>query len=346
MKNTYRAVVWKGNGNLEIIEKPILKPANDKVLVKVKAAGICGTDLHILSGKHPQAKPPLILGHEFAGVVVDAGEDVEQSLIGARVGVDSYIGCNECMFCRSSKVQLCEKGTTELGINIDGGWSEYVTVPERNLYMVPKNIDFIEVGAGCILNCPLAAIETVGINPGDTVIIIGDGPSSLVMLQLARLRGAKKVIITGHREKRLKLALELGADYAINADIVNICDVIGPTPKENKPQVVIDAVGKSETFNFALSLAGKYGKVHLFGLPEQSLNNINMDIMLWKELKITSSTGRPDLWDMSMDLLSRGFLKITCLISHRFPLEEAPKALEFIKGNPGEIVKAIFEMND
>jgi 2-desacetyl-2-hydroxyethyl bacteriochlorophyllide A dehydrogenase len=346
MKNTYRAIIWKGNGSLEIIEKPILKPGNGEVMVKVKAAGICGTDLHILSGKHPQAKPPLILGHEFAGIVVDVGENVERSLIGARVGVDSYIGCNECMFCRSLKMQLCEKGTTELGINIDGGWSEYVTVPKRNIYMVPKNISFIEVGAGCILNCPLAAIEAVGINPGDTVIIIGDGPSSLVMLQLARLKGAKQVIVTGHREKRLKLALELGADYAINTDVINISDFIGTIPKENRPQIVIDAVGKSETFNFALSLAGKCGKVHLFGLPEQPLSNIKMDAMLWKELKITSSTGRPDLWDMSMDLLSRGFLKISSLISHRFPFEEAPKAIEFIKNNPGEIVKAIFEMKD
>ncbi|UCB45814.1 MAG: alcohol dehydrogenase catalytic domain-containing protein [Spirochaetota bacterium] len=342
MSSTCRAVVWKGKGHLEVVERQIPKPDPKMVLLKVRAAGICGTDLHILSGTHPHAHPPLVPGHEFAGEVYKIGKGVDKKLIGARVGSDSYVGCGECMYCRSKKTQLCEKGTRELGVNIDGGWTEYLTVPVENLYLIPENVDFTDVGAGCILNCPMAAVESVKINPSDMVVIIGDGPSSLVMIQLARLKGASKVIIAGHRERRLSLALEFGADHVINTyenDLIEFISELG-----SAPQVVIDAVGKAETVGMALTIAEREGRVHLFGLPEGPLNNISMDILLWKEITLTGSTGAPGLWPPVMELLSRGYLKVAPIISHRFRIEEAPKAIEFINDNPKQVIKAIFEM--
>jgi Zn-dependent alcohol dehydrogenases len=159
MEYMYKSAVWVGSNRLEIIEKPIPTPGPCKVLIKIKAAGICGTDLHILSGKHPEAKPPLVPGHEFAGIVADVGLGIDKNLIGARVGADSYIGCGTCIYCLTKRKQLCLKGTTEMGINIDGGWAEFIVVPFENLYFLPENVDFSVAGAGCILNCPPAAIE-------------------------------------------------------------------------------------------------------------------------------------------------------------------------------------------
>lgn len=343
MGSMYKAAVWTDINKIEVMERPIPKPGSGEVLLKIKAAGICGTDFHILSGRHPEARPPLVPGHEFAGEVVDIGLGVDKNLLGTRVGSDSYIGCGECLYCISMRSQLCVKGTCELGINIDGGWAEYIVVPSRNLYRLPNDVEFFEAGVGCILNCPPAAIEKVRVEPGDIVLIIGDGPSSLIMIQIVLLKGASKVIVAGHRERRLSLALELGASHAINIYSEDLGEVLKLLPRG--PHVVIDAVGKSETFAMALSLAGREGRIHLFGLPEGHVDNIPLDMLLFKELTIVSSTGAPALWQTAMDYLSRGYLKVAPLISHRFSIEKAPESLDFIRNNPREVVKAIFEMS-
>jgi len=339
---TYRAGVWLGENRLEVVERPIPTPGPGKVLLGTKVAGICGTDLHILSGKHPEAKPPLVPGHEFAGVVADVGEGVDRNLIGARVGADSYVSCGDCKYCRTKRSQLCEKGPRELGINLDGGWADCVVVPVENLYRLPEEVSFLEAGAGCILNCPMAAIEKVKVEPGDVVLIIGDGPSSLIMIQLALLKGASKVIVVGHRERRLSLAVEFGAYKAINTHTEDLREFIEEFA--GTPQVVIDAVGKAETLALALSVAGREARVHLFGLPEGPMDGLPLDILLFKELTVVSSTGAPSLWPTAMDYLCRGHLRVAPIVSHSFPIEKAPETLDYIRDNPKEIVKAVFEM--
>ncbi len=336
----YGALVWMGKDSVEVVKRSTASPVQGEVLLMVRAAGICGTDLHILSGSHPQAKPPLVPGHEFAGEVVAVGEGVDQSLLGRRVGVDSYLGCGNCINCRLGLVQQCERGTCELGVNVDGGWAEYVTVPARNLYLLPDAVSFDEAGAGCILNCSMAAIEAVGIQPGDRVLIIGDGPSSLVMLQLARMKGASRVMLAGHRKRRLTLGAQLGADFVVNTTENQLEDAVRKL--SGGPNVVIDAVGTSMTMASALALAGTFARVHLFGLPHGPMSGLPMDMFLWKELRLSGSTGAPSLWPVAMDYLSRGLLKVKPIVSHRFPLADGPAALKFIRENPQEVIKAIF----
>ncbi len=341
--SVFKAVIWKGNGTLRVMEKIVPQPGPGEVLLRVRAAGICGTDLHILSGTHPEATPPLVPGHEFAGEVHTVGEGVDTALRGARVGSDSYKGCGECGYCRSGQRQLCDRGTCEFGVNIDGGWQEFVVVPQENLYHLPEGVSYTEAGAGCILNCPMAAVEMVGIYSGDTVLIMGDGPSSLVMVQLARLKGAVTIIVAGHRKRRLELALELGADVVVNTHRDKLEDAVASVNSELS--VIIDAVGKTETLSLALSLAGKRARVHLFGLPVGLIGNLPMDRFLFKELTLTGSTGAPNLWNVAMEYLSRKLLRVEPIISHRFSIEEAPEAIAFIHDNPQDVVKAIFEMS-
>lgn len=338
-----RAAVWTGINRVEVQERTVAAPGPGEVLLRVRAAGICGTDLHILSGTHPQAKPPLVPGHEFAGEVFRTGEGVDASLTGARVGVDSYRGCGECPYCRSGNRQLCEKGTCEFGINIDGGWQEYLVVPVENLYDLPDSVSYLEAGAGCVLNCPMAAVEMVGVDAGDNVLILGDGPSSLVMLQLVRIKGAGKIVVSGHRQRRLKLARELGADQVINTHESGLADALGELA--GRMHVVVDAVGKSETLADALMVAGKRARVHLFGLPEGPFGDLPMDEFLWKELTLTGSTGAPSLWPAAMEYLQQGSLNVSPIISHRFSLEQAREAADYILSNPLRIVKAVFELS-
>jgi len=338
----FKAVVWTGPNRVEVQERPVPDPGPGEVLLRIRSAGICGTDLHILSGTHPQARPPLVLGHEFAGEVCGIGEGVDPGLKSTRVGADSYRGCGQCTYCRAGSRQLCDKGTCEFGVNIDGGWEEYLVVPAENLYRIPDKVSFTEAGAGCILNCPMAAVEMVRINAGDLVLIIGDGPSSLIMVQLARLKGASRIVVSGHRERRLALALELGADQAVNTHEVSLADGLGEL--KGYITVVIDAVGSSQTLGETLRLAGKRARVHLFGLPEGPLQDLPMDEFLWKELALTGSTGAPSLWPVAMEYLKRGLLKVEPIISHRFSIEQPQQAVDFIRSNSRDIVKAVFEM--
>ena len=341
MGRTYKAVLWTAPQCVEIAEKPIPTPGRGEVLLQVKAAGICGTDLHIISGHHPQARPPLVPGHEFSGVIVELGSEVDASYLNASVGADSYRGCGHCDYCRSGRAQLCSRGTCEYGVNIDGGWAEYVVLPAANIYRLPERVSFLEAGAGCILNCPMAAVEQVGVGAGEDVLIIGDGPSSLIMVQLVRLKAARKVVISGHRSRRLAQARELGVDRAVKADEEDLPAVLrsmGVTP-----QVVIDAVGTSESFSAALQAAGVEGRVHLFGLPEKPFSGLPMELLLFKELRITSCTGAPRFWPAAMTLIEHGLLKVAPLITHRFDLRRAPEALAFLRENRQLVIKAVFE---
>lgn len=340
MGRTYQAVVWTAPQRVEIAERPIPVPERGEVLLQVKAAGICGTDLHIISGHHPQARPPLVPGHELSGVIVGLGAEVDPSLLNAAVGADSYRGCGRCDYCRTGRAQLCSGGTCEYGVNIDGGWAEYVVLPAANIYRLPERVSFLEAGAGCILNCPLAAVERVDVHAGEDVLVIGDGPSSLVMVQLVRLKGARKVVISGHRPRRLAQARELGVDRAVKADEEDLPAVLRSMAVI--PQVVIDAVGTSESFSAALRAAGPEGRVHLFGLPEGPFNGVPMELLLFKELRISSSTGAPRFWPAAMTLIEHGLLKVAQLITHRFDLRRAPEALALLREDRQQVIKAVF----
>ena len=339
MGKTYLAAVWHSKGEVRLEEKTLrdLKPG--EVLLRVKAAGICGTDLHLIEGKYPGCFPPVVPGHEFSGIIEAAGDVSDEWLVGKRVGADSYVGCGECVFCLQKERQLCEKGVRELGVHLDGGWAEYLILPKENIYFLADSVLFEEAGAGCILNCTMAAIEKIGVCAGDFVLILGDGPSSLIMIQLAKLKGAEIAVVTGHRDKRLGLAAELGADKTINTHTEDIESCIEKYGRE--PDVVIDAVGRSETLNQALRLVRKKGRIHLFGLPEGSLAGLEMEHFIFKEIFLTSSTGNPALWQTSAMYLAKGWLQVKPLISHRVKLEEIVSAIDFIKTNSKEIVKAV-----
>ena len=339
MEKKYLAAVWDSTGDLRLEEKS-LRPLNPgEVLLRVKAAGICGTDLHLINGEYPGCIPPIVPGHEFSGLIEASGDEGNAWLAGKRVGCDSYIGCGKCVYCLNGQRQICTHGTRELGIHVDGGWAEYVIVPAENVYLLPDNVSYIEAGAGCILNCPFAAIESVNPGMGDFMLIIGDGPSSLIMLQIARLKGADPIYIAGHRAKRLALAESLGADRAINTHEEDIVSIMHNLDKE--PDIVIDAVGKAETFNWALNFAGTGARINFFGLPGKPLNGIEMEHFLFKELKLTGSTGNPAYWEPAIKLLSKGLLKVRPVIGHTFKLKEINEAISYIKENPEEVVKAM-----
>ena len=169
--------------------------------IRVRAVGICGTDIHIISGQYGLAKPPLVLGHEIAGEIEAVGAGVTRVQPGDRVTVDQVVGCGACFFCRRGSVQFCETGF-ELGITRDGGCQDFVLAPMQNVHTLPDTISYEE---GAILDMEVwAALDKCGIRPGDSVLVLGHGPAGMVACQIARAMGCGSVILAGRSETRLQ----------------------------------------------------------------------------------------------------------------------------------------------
>ena len=336
-----KAAVWTGPGRIETRQVPDPAMDDGEVRVRLRAAGFCGTDVHIISGELKVASPPLILGHEFAGEVVEVGSRVRGVRVGTRAAVDSYLNCGRCEPCARGRKHIC-KSVTEYGVDRDGGWAEYVVVKPDQIHALPENVSYEEAAAMCVLNCPLASVRKVGIELGESVLILGDGPASLVFCQLVKLRGAGRVVLTGHHEHRLDLARRLGADHVLNTLGTHL-EAAARDLLPGGPQVVIDAVGSEETLQAALSLVRSDGRICLFGVPVRPLQ-VPLVHMVYKTLTMVSATGAPDLWEVGNSLVARGLVQLKPLITHTFPLERAMDAYELVRGRADRVIKVVFVM--
>ena len=201
------------------IEKPMPRPGD--LLVRVEACGVCGTDRHILRGEFP-SNPPVTLGHEFSGIVEAIGEGVEGFRLGDRITGDPNISCGRCSHCQNGRVNLCQN-LSAIGIHRDGGFADYVIVPQKQAFLLPAALDPLH-GAFCEpLACCLHGIDTAGIRAGSSVVVLGGGVIGLLVVQLARLAGATTVILSTRQPSKRELAERLGATATVapsDGDIV------------------------------------------------------------------------------------------------------------------------------
>src|ERR1041385_1913030 len=199
---------------LSVTVKDLRPLRSDEVLVKVDACGVCGTDVHIVEGSS-RSTPPVVIGHEYAGIVEDSSNTVEGWKPGKRVAVDPTISCGACFFCRRGLVPLCSN-LLALGVDIDGGMAEYCIVPVKQLYEIPDNLSmeasaFIEP-----VSCAIHGIDRANIRTGDSVVILGGGTIGLLMLQLAKEAGASRTFVVEPLPHKQAIARALGADYVID----------------------------------------------------------------------------------------------------------------------------------
>ena len=208
-------------GELAIIDESLPKLLDSKsVIVKVKAAGICGSDISIFKGTSPVATYPRVIGHEFAGEVIEIGNDVQNLSVGDHVSINPVISCGHCNACKKGRGNVC-RNLTVIGVHTDGGFREYLSVPASNAMKVAS---FIPWEQAAIIEPYTVAAQVNsrgGIKHGDTVLILGAGPIAIAILQVAKMKGAR-VIITDLVEERLKLADEAGADFVINTGLTDI----------------------------------------------------------------------------------------------------------------------------
>lgn len=229
----------------EVREMTFDNLGDDEVLVRNKACGVCGTDVHIYHGEAGSADvtPPVVLGHEFAGIVEKAGKNVTELKVGDHVAMDPNMYCGSCDPCRMGKKQNCEH-LFALGVNVNGGFAEYTRTPASQCFKINEDIPFVEAAMAEPLACVLHGIDLASIKPGNSVLVIVGGTIGLLMVQMARLSGASTVILSEPVEKRRALALEIAANAAIDPLNQNLNEEIKKITGHDGCNIVIECVGR------------------------------------------------------------------------------------------------------
>lgn len=321
--------VFYGVGDIRTQEGEIPKIRDKELLVQVKAAGICGTDVHIYRGEagSAQVNPPVVLGHEFSGQVVEVGKKVTRFKPGDKVTVDPNIYCGNCRYCQNGQKQLCDH-LTAIGVNKDGGFQEYCAVPESQAYGLEPEVSY-EAGAMTEpVACCLHGIENIRIREGDVVVVIGGGAIGLIMVQLAKLQGASKVILSEPVEMRRRIGLLIGADGAVNPMEGDLSGQIQALTGTSQADVVIECVGITAATKQAFDIAGKGASILLFSVPKVDATfSLPMFDVYKKELKIYGSFINPDTHYRAAQLINSGRLDLKPIITHRYDLDHVSDAI-------------------
>ena len=333
-----KAAVFYEPGVVRVREWPDPEVTGDEVLIRVMASGVCGTDLHIFDGASGASEcwPPVVLGHEFAGVVERIGPDVRHVRVGDHVTVDPNRGCGVCPACQRGLPHFCPD-MFATGVTGDGGFAQLAKAREEQVYPIGIHVPFEQAAMCEPLSCCLHGIERAGIRLGDTVLIIGGGTIGLLMVQLARLAGAGAVIVSEPVKAKHALAKKAGADYCISPEETTPFELIAEK-KIPEINVSIECVGRAETMRDALAFVSRGGHVLFFGLtPPEAEIPVRPFEVFRKELTITSSFVNPHTMNRAAALISSGKLVLSELISDRLSLDEMNRAFE-IRGRNGKMM--------
>ncbi|MDD7739014.1 MAG: galactitol-1-phosphate 5-dehydrogenase [Fusicatenibacter sp.] len=335
-----KAYQLRGIGDLvrEETEKPALKPG--WVLVQVKAAGICSSDIPRIF-QNGTYHFPTIPGHEFSGIVVETADPQDRELLGKRVGVFPLIPCRKCGACQKKQYELCEY-YDYLGSRRDGGFAEYAAVPAWNLVELPENVSYRKAAMLEPLSVALHAVKRGEIRSGDTVAVIGSGMIGFAAAQWAKSMGAKSVCVIGRSEEKKKIADRIpGISYLIQKEM------------EELPlfDCVIEAVGSKEAVETALSIVNPGGRVVLMGNPKSdiSLKQAVYWRILRKQISVTgtwNSSYEKDAkcdWSEAVEAMASGEIDVACLISHCYPAERLMEGLELMRTKQEPYCKVMIE---
>ena len=318
-----KAAVIKSPYEVEIVEKGLPEIKEGEALVSVKICGICGSDLHVYRGKHPFVKEPRVPGHEFSGVVAEG--DIYSR--GEAVTVEPLIPCGKCDLCIRGEYNVC-RNLKVIGIHVDGAMAEYVKVPEDRIYRLPKGVSFKE---GALIE-PLAVavhiVRRAKVSLNDDVLILGAGPIGLLVLQVAKLLGVKRIFITDVVDYRLDLAEKLGADYTINASVDSVEEVVYKATNGLGVDIAIEVAGAPNTPLQAVKLTKPHGRVVIVGFFEEPRVPMDMTEIVAKELEIVGSRVYWHDFKTAIDLVARRVINVKRIVTHSFPLEDVAKAFE------------------
>ncbi|GAB6180020.1 alcohol dehydrogenase catalytic domain-containing protein [Desulfotomaculum defluvii] len=324
---TMQAVVWQGKEQLVLQEVPRPTLNSGEVLIKVHYAGICGSDLGIYLGKHPRAKAPLIMGHEFTGEVIETCLEFESTIqVGDRVTVNPLISCGHCQPCLTGNAHVC-RSLGLVGIDIDGGFAEYVKVEATKVVKLPSNLP---LDLACLVE-PVAvtshAIRKSALKAGDTVAVLGGGPIGLLTAITARYAGASEVIVCEISESRRELARSLGFKVLDSAN--NPEEEVFKLSGGNGVDIVYEAAGAPATALLATRIVKITGQIVVVGVFKEP-SKIDLQAVNFRELSIIGvRVYEPRDYEVALHMLGQ-LKEIEHVISHQFPLERAQEGFDLM----------------
>ena len=333
-----KAVLFEKPGSFREVNKDLRRLEDGEALIRVDGCGICGTDLHIVDGRS-RSTPPVVLGHEYSGVVEDAGKETALR-VGSRVAIDPNISCGTCFYCRRGLVHLCTN-LRALGVDRDGGMAQYSIVPVKQLHLLPDDMSSDEGALIEPVSCIVHGLDRVHLHAGDSVVILGGGTAGIVMLQLAVRAGAALTIVVEPQSQKRGLAKRLGADLVIDPASEDVTARILEQTQVGA-DVVIECVGRPETMRMSLDLARRGGTVEFFGVcPIGERIDVEPNAIYAKELTIVGSYVNPHTFTRSAALLHAKVVKAAEMDIQHFPLDAVHEA--FANLRKGNALKTIID---
>jgi 2-desacetyl-2-hydroxyethyl bacteriochlorophyllide A dehydrogenase len=308
------------------------------VRVGVEAAGICGTDVAVYTGAYP-AQLPVVLGHEFAGRVLEVGDGVEGIRVGDTVAVEGGWACGECAECRMGRRSLCLSRVL-LGRTVDGCFTEQIVVPAEIVYPVGPTVPARSAQAMTTLATTLHAADRAGDLSGARVSIVGPGHAGLLLLQVARLRGAASVTVVGRRESRLAFARRLGADEVVSLD--EFPSWVADAP-HREHDVSFEASGTARGLAEAMEMTRTGGRVVAYGIITGSLEEVPGHYLYNRELAIIGSKGAAGSYHEAIPLLTDGRIQTEMLVTHTLPLRDAERGFQLMLDRSGSALRVVLE---
>jgi len=319
---------------VEEVDKP--KISQNEILMRVKAAMICASDLRSYNYGNGRMKLPRVLGHEIAGNIEEIGSNVKAYFnTGMRLTLNPNIFCGRCVFCITGRHQLCDERRA-LGFDVDGGFAEYLLIPYESVKTgaiceIPESLSYEEAALIEPISCCLHAQTLVKVTPGDTVTIIGAGPMGIMHTMMAKALGASNVIVSEISEQRLQTAVDFGANMAVNPAKEDLASKVLEATGRHGADVVIIAVGSQSALEQAFGLVSKGGRICFFaGLPKGKENvALNANIIHYKETLVSGSfASTPSEFHQTVKLAASRKINMKPIVTHRFSLDDACKAFE------------------
>ena len=337
-----RAVVLNGPNDFAPtdIPKPVI--GDNDMLLEMKKAAICGTDMRILAGtKTKGVRYPSVIGHEMCGVIAEVGKNVTGFQVGDKVSIANVIPCGSCPACLAGRENAC-MNRKAIGYEFNGGFEEYVLIPEiaiksGNVIKLPEDVSFT---AGALiepLSCCIRGLKNAGTGFNDTVLIVGAGPIGLMHMQLSKIAGAKQVIVSEPNEMRREVALELGADRVVDPTKENLEQIIKDATNGMGADVIVMAIGVPALVNSTLKLCKKGGTVNLFaGFAGTGECQIEVNTIHYNEINVNGSTAykRADYLEAA-DMVITKKINLDKIATHTFKINEFQNAYEMCKSGKG-----------
>ncbi|PTM56592.1 zinc-binding alcohol dehydrogenase family protein [Desmospora activa] len=339
-----KAVQISQPGSIAIMEREMPRLQHGRhVRIKVRAVGICGSDMHIYHGSNPLATYPRVIGHEVAGEIEAVGEEVTRFAAGDPVVLEPIHTCGDCYACKNGRANVCEK-LEVYGVHRDGGLQEYIVVEENRVHRVNSQLDWVEAVLVEPFTIGAQANWRGDVRAGDVVFIMGAGPTGLSCLAVAKMKGAT-CIVSDLSAERLAFAQHWGADHTIQATDSDIKAEIRQITANLGANVVIDAVGTPHTFADAIDVVSVAGRVVCLGFHSQP-SSISQLSITKKEVTVAGSRLQSNQFPQVIDWFNQGKIKAKEMVTHVFPFDQVQEAMALIEEHPEQVRKVVLRVNE